>query len=100
MPAGTGARFLREMLVCDAAAVISDVPATGFILSDLDAVGLRGHLLIERVRDHLAQRVLNTPVLQDLLDIEVELVHIANLYKSPRALRPPMTLESGSANLQ
>ena len=66
---------LREMLVPKTATEVANVPSASAILADLHVPRAREHLLIERVRDHLAQRMPDTPVLKHALDVEIELFH-------------------------
>src|SRR5581483_4564244 len=74
---------LRQVLVAQAASEIADVP-TVLALRDLDLGRPRQRLLVERVRDDLAHRLGHVPVVEDLLDVEVEerrlRRHAGNLY--------------------
>src|SRR5204863_3330925 len=64
---------LREVLVAEPASEVANVPATPGVLRDFGIRAAGQRRLVERVRDHLADRMRDRPVLQDALDVEVEL---------------------------
>ena len=66
-----GILVLGQVLVVKPAAEVRDVPAVA-PLDDLWFGSAAERLLVERVRDDLADRLGHAPVVEDLLDIEVE----------------------------
>jgi hypothetical protein len=66
---------LREVLVAQAPPLVADVPgAVGRPLDDRRRLDAHDGVLVEGVGDDLPQRVRRRPVLEDLLDIQVERV--------------------------
>jgi hypothetical protein len=64
---------LRQVVVAQAATTVPDVPHAGIVLHDRRPLGASDEgVLVERVGDDLAQRMGRRPVLQHLLDVEIE----------------------------
>ena len=67
---------LRQVLVSQPAAAVADVPHAAVVLDDLRPVDASEEgVLVEGVGDDLTQRMGRGPVLQHLLDVEIERLH-------------------------
>ena len=71
LPALLGILVLGQVLVVKAAAEVGDVPPVA-TLDDARLGRAAECLLVERVGDHFADRLGHAPVVEDLLDVEVE----------------------------
>ena len=63
---------LRQVLIPQAAAIIGDVPGASGILVDCRLGCLRQRLLVQGIRDELAYGERHGPMLENLLDVQVE----------------------------
>lgn len=68
------ALILRQVLVSQPLSEVADVPGTGGVVPGFRMCGTSQRLFIECVRDQLAQGKRHRPMLQDLVDVEIERV--------------------------
>ena len=91
-PALLGILVLGQVLVVKAAAEVRDMPSVA-TLDDAWLGRAAECLLVERVGDHLADRLGHVPVIEDLLDIQVE-----EGRRFRRGFQAPMIPRSASRN--